>query len=49
MRTVERLQRLEVYAYRRWQASGHASAFWYNLTAACNRAVKAHPDYRGLR
>ncbi len=46
-RTYDRLMQLECYAYGRWLKS--FSTYWYRLGAACNRAVKAHPEYRGVR
>lgn len=52
IRTYERLMQLECYAYERWRYSLHTdfcNTFWYRLATACNRAVKAHPDYRGKR
>jgi len=46
-RSFERLMELECYAYNRWLR--HFSNFWYRLAKACNRAVRAHPDYRGVQ
>lgn len=46
-RTYERLMALEIYAHTRWVRT--LSEFWHRLAAACNRAVKAHPEYRGRR
>lgn len=46
-RTYAQLERLEVYAYRRWAES--LSVFWYRLTLACHKAVKGHRSYRGVR
>lgn len=46
-RTIDRLMTLEIYAYRRWLVA--FSPFWRGLAAACNRAVKQHGEYRGVR
>jgi hypothetical protein len=46
-RSYDQLMRLECYAYRRWLRS--FAPFWLRLGAACNRAVKAHAEYRGVR
>jgi hypothetical protein len=43
-RTLEHLMRLECYAYERWIK--RRSNFWYRLCVACNKAMKAHPDFR---
>lgn len=46
-RTFDRLLSLECYAYGRWVRT--ASPVWRRLAVACNRAVKSHPEYRGVR
>ena len=46
-RSFNRLVDMECYAYTRWLRG--MSEFWHRLAAACNRAVKAHPEYRGVR
>jgi hypothetical protein len=45
-RDYARLLQLEFYAYLRWRKSG--SVWAYRLAVACTRAVKAHPEYRGV-
>lgn len=46
-RSYDRLAQLEQYTYGRWLRT--LSPVWHRLGAACNAAVKAHPQYRGAR
>ncbi|OWK34330.1 hypothetical protein FRUB_10301 [Fimbriiglobus ruber] len=45
-RSFTHLMRLECYAFNRWRRT--LSPLWLRLGAACNRAVKDHPEYRGV-